>query len=377
LTERSEPELVVTDNRVVDALDEAPERFDPQFMRGRLIEAEHLARYWWAAPFVEGKRVLDAGCGTAYGSDILARSGAAKVVGVDIDEEMLDAVSNLLHEAVSLIGADVRDLPFENDSFDVVVCFEVIEHVDEPEAVLDEFARILPARGLLVVSSPNRDVYPPGNPHHRREFRPDELAELVAARFGHVRLVRQHDWLASAVLNDDEFVGQEAFDAVVRKTAARAIGEELYSLALASHSKLPSTAPHVVLTQTIDVEWWREQMQILRVERDVAAARAARAEYEGAEASQHSSKLAKQLLALETEAAEKLSMTAALKDELKDRDKELRELHELRTAHAELRTAYAELEHLVRSMQSTRLWHAGQRYWRVRDTIKRFLQLGR
>jgi 2-polyprenyl-3-methyl-5-hydroxy-6-metoxy-1,4-benzoquinol methylase len=117
--------------------EDAPERFVPAAMHGRLIEAEHLARYRWAAQFVAGKRVLDAGCGTAYGSTTLAATGARSVVGVDLDAAALDLVRSDVHPAVELQVADVRDLPFDDGAFDVVVCFETIEHLEMPEAALD------------------------------------------------------------------------------------------------------------------------------------------------------------------------------------------------------------------------------------------------
>jgi 2-polyprenyl-3-methyl-5-hydroxy-6-metoxy-1,4-benzoquinol methylase len=91
---------------------EAPERFDPQAMHGRLIEAEHLARYWWAAALEAGKRVLDAGCGTAYGSEILARAGASEVVGVDLDQAVVETARASTPTA-SLEVADVRQLRTE------------------------------------------------------------------------------------------------------------------------------------------------------------------------------------------------------------------------------------------------------------------------
>jgi 2-polyprenyl-3-methyl-5-hydroxy-6-metoxy-1,4-benzoquinol methylase len=83
------------------------------------------------------------------------------------------------------------DLPFDDDSFDVVVCFEAIEHTGDTERTLDQLARVLRPNGLLFVSSPNPAVYPPGNPFHLNEETPAELLRKAAGRFAQVRLFRQ------------------------------------------------------------------------------------------------------------------------------------------------------------------------------------------
>jgi SAM-dependent methyltransferase len=246
------------------AIDGAPERFVPEEMHGQLIEAEHLGRYWWAGSFVQGKRVLDAGCGVAYGSAMLAEAGAREVVGVDVAGDILEAVRGKMPAAVSLREADVNRLPFEDDSFDVVVCFEVIEHLEDPWTALDEFARILGENGLLAVSSPNRDVYMQGNPHHRHEFLPQELQDALEARFARARLFRQHDWMASAVFNDRDFTSESQeprTNVELRKIVGTAPGGELYTVALASDGKLPRPRPLAVLTETTDVRGWDEQIE--------------------------------------------------------------------------------------------------------------------
>jgi SAM-dependent methyltransferase len=313
----------------------APERFDPNLMHGRLIEAEHLARYWWAARLVAGKRVLDAGCGTGYGSSILAESGATEVVALDIDSGVLEAARESVHQLVSLQLGDVRKLPFPDASFDVAVCFEVVEHVDEPETVLDELRRVLRADGVLAVSSPNRDVYPPGNPHHRHEFRPDELARALSARFEQVRLIRQHDWLGSGVLEDAAFASGETteFDAVVRKAVSGAPGDELYTLALASTGELPATTPYVVLTRTADAKWWQEKLRDLEVERDAAEERARTNE----------------------------QTLADVVARLAERDSQLNQAE----------AANKRLNGVIQAMQATRLWRLGGAYWNLRDRLLR------
>jgi SAM-dependent methyltransferase len=289
------------------------ERFDPDLMGGSLLEAEHLARYRWAGALVEGKRVLDAGCGTGYGSELLAREGAGEVVGVDVDADVIDAASRSDSHDATFAVADLRELPADLGEFDVVVCFEVLEHIGEPEVALDSLASVLRPGGLLVVSSPNRDVYPPGNPFHEHEFTPEELAEALSARFAHVRLVRQQDWLAAALFDDDDFTALDALKVPVAKAVPGEAGKELYSVGLAGSSELPAVPPFVMLTRTADLRWWEEVVQGLRDE--LAATK------------QHVS--------------------------------------ELEAYVEQLSRVQGELE----AMQATRLWRFGTRYWELRDRL--------
>jgi SAM-dependent methyltransferase len=302
------------------------ERFDPELMRGQLLEAEHLARYRWAAELVKGKRVLDAGCGTGYGSELLAREGAAEVVGVDVDDEVVEGAKNTESGGATFASADIRDLPADLGRFDAVICFEVLEHIDEPETALDALAAVLRPDGLLVVSSPNRDVYPPGNPYHKHEFLPAELAQALSARFAHVRLVRQHDWLAAALFEDEDFARLEALPAAVAKSAPGEPGKELYSVGLASNVPLPPAPPFVMLTHTADLKWWQELLQGLREELDAK--------------SRHVSDLERWL---------------------EQRDAELKEAA----------ANNVELHEVIRSMQATRVWRLGAAYWNLRDRLFR------
>ncbi len=256
---------------------DVPERFDPATMRGELLEAEHLARYRWVAQLAPGRRVLDAGCGTAYGSAILAEAGAREVVGVDVAAEVLDSVRARLPSTVTLEQGDVRELPFPDGSFDLVVCFEVIEHVDEPDRALDEFRRVLGPDGMLAVSSPNRDVYPPGNPHHVHEYKPDELHAELANRFQFARLERQHTWITSGVLDDERFDVDDDGDLGerlhVRKLARDAAGGELYTVALAGRVEPPRLDAVLELTTAIELrkwdELWREQTEEIERQTEV------------------------------------------------------------------------------------------------------------
>ena len=187
-----------------DRIGQADERFVPGTADGELIEVEHLARYRWAGQLVAGRAVLDAGCGVGYGSAMLARAGAARSSGSTSRPRRSRPPAQTAPANASFVVGDVHALPFEAGRFDLVVCFEVIEHVECQDDVIAELARVLAPGGVLAISSPNRDVYPAGNPHHLHEYVPEELRSALAAHFEHVQLRRQHAWLASAVLDDEQ-----------------------------------------------------------------------------------------------------------------------------------------------------------------------------
>ncbi len=114
------------------------ERFLP-WLAESTIGYEHLHRYRYAATLVTGKRVLDLASGEGYGSKILAET-ASSVVGVDIDENAIcHATQRYGREALQFIIGSITAVPIsENHSFDVIVCFEAIEHIEEQEKLLGE-----------------------------------------------------------------------------------------------------------------------------------------------------------------------------------------------------------------------------------------------
>jgi SAM-dependent methyltransferase len=237
-----------------------PERFVPEEMHG-LIEAEHLARYRWASAYVAGRRVLDAGCGVGYGSLLLRAAGAAHVTGVDIAQEAVDAACERGSD-VEFVRGDISALPLEDASYDVAVCFEAIEHVQDQTRALDELRRILTPTGLLVISSPNRNVYQEGNPHHTREYTPDELRDALSKRFANVRLERQQAWLLSMICDDETLSRSDperplAVD--MRKVAGVQPGLETFTLALAGKLQLPAPTATAMVTDLDELSTWRKR----------------------------------------------------------------------------------------------------------------------
>jgi SAM-dependent methyltransferase len=148
---------------------------------------EHMARYAFATRMARGKRVLDAGCGAGYGTAELAEA-AACVVGADIAPEAIDfARQNYPRANLWFEQASCTALPHGDGCFDLVVAFEVIEHLASWRELLVEARRLLAPGGQFVVSTPNRLYYTESrgregpNPFHVHEFEFEEFrAELEA-----------------------------------------------------------------------------------------------------------------------------------------------------------------------------------------------------
>jgi ubiquinone/menaquinone biosynthesis C-methylase UbiE len=310
------------DIELANYVEEVPERYVPGLMRGALVEAEHLGRYLWAGQIAAGKRVLDAGCGMAYGCRILSAAGASQVDGVDIAPAILDAARSTMPENCRLQVADVGSLPFADDAFDLVVCFEVISHVQEPDRVLAELARVLAPDGVLVVSSPNREVYPAGNPHHCHEFTPAQLQASLGRHFGQIRLTPQQPWNAT-VIGGRRNAGQEP--SVVEPCRVYATlqlqdGRETYSIAVASNAELPQLDDTAVLANDLEFRQWLENFDTQRRYIDDLEFRLAAAESAAAERAE----IRRQLLASEQQLAE----LPDLRDAIAVRDQTIQELTE-------------------------------------------------
>lgn len=142
----------------------------------------HQVVYQRLAKHCVGRDVLEAGCGEGYGADLLA-DVARRVVAVDYDAA---AVAHVRHRypRVEVMQANLAELPLPTASVDVVVNFQVIEHLWDQAQFVAECARVLRPSGVLMVSTPNRITFSPGrdtpiNPFHTRELNADELAELL------------------------------------------------------------------------------------------------------------------------------------------------------------------------------------------------------
>jgi len=161
----------------------------------------HLARYTLARAHLKpGMVVLDAACGLGYGSAMMvAGTGVAQVIGMDLNEWVVEyARANYGHGLPQLEfhAGDATKLGFLADaSVDAVVSFETLEHLPNPDRLLQEFSRVLKPGGLFIGSVPNLWIDEQGRnpvPYHLHIYDHAQLREQVAKYFEWQALYRQN-----------------------------------------------------------------------------------------------------------------------------------------------------------------------------------------
>ena len=172
------------------------ERVTPGISPSNVMQ-EHIDRYTFALGYVKGKRVLDAACGTGYGTRLLAQV-ADRVTGIDISPTAINhARKQYPVVALDFIEGDVLSLPFTDSSFDVVVSFETVEHIKEYQKFIRECRRVLTPNGILICSTPNSKISSPDgvvkNPYHVIEFDPVRFTDLLLGDFALVEMYGQND----------------------------------------------------------------------------------------------------------------------------------------------------------------------------------------
>ena len=163
----------------------------PECAPDTVIFREHAERYKFASRFVKGKRVLDIACGVGYGSEILHSMGQPQsIIGGDISDE---AVAYATQKYAGLTNVrfermNAEAIALDQESVDVVVSFETIEHLPHVADYLNSINKVLAKGGVYIVSTPNRlvthtEATTVENPFHHHEFTIDELSTLLKKHF--------------------------------------------------------------------------------------------------------------------------------------------------------------------------------------------------
>jgi GT2 family glycosyltransferase/ubiquinone/menaquinone biosynthesis C-methylase UbiE len=154
----------------------------------KYVMADHLMRYMFSLDYVVDKIVLDAACGTGYGSDILATK-AKYVYGFDINRSSIDYCrTHYSRSNLEYSMANMNDIPFPDNKFEAIICFEAIEHISEIDGIqfLSESVRVLNDNGILIISTPTDDR--DDNMFHISNYNKNEFLELLKKYFGSVKM---------------------------------------------------------------------------------------------------------------------------------------------------------------------------------------------
>lgn len=165
------PDLILTGERTVPGIPEENYWF-----------RRHEVAYEYIGDRCAGRAVLEAGSGEGYGASMVS-AVAASVTCVDYDTAAVEH-TRARYPGLTVLQGNLVDLPLSDASVDVVVNFQVIEHLWDQAAFIAECRRVLRPGGQLLISTPNRITFSPGrdtplNPFHTRELSAAELGELL------------------------------------------------------------------------------------------------------------------------------------------------------------------------------------------------------
>ena len=200
-------------------LEPTGERYLP-WIEEASIAYEHLHRYAYATQCVKNKRVLDLACGEGYGSYLLAKT-ATSVMGIDIDETAIKHARNkYIKRNLEFRVGSITDIPIDGERlFDVAICFEALEHIEDHQKLLSEVKRLLTPEGVFIVSTPNKTVYSDepqfNNPFHVHELYFDEFRELLEQYFKNVKFLGQRIYCNSNIW--PVFAGEDTQSCRVRR----------------------------------------------------------------------------------------------------------------------------------------------------------------
>jgi ubiquinone/menaquinone biosynthesis C-methylase UbiE len=176
---------------------------------------EHLHRYAIVNNYIKDKIVLDIACGEGYGSNLMS-DNAAHVYGVDIDNIIIqEAKLKYKKENLEFINGSATEIPVEDNSIDIVVSFETLEHHDKHHEMMLEIKRVLKVNGILIISTPDKFYYSDNrkynNPFHIKELYREGFVSLLSNYFSEKQLLLQKYNNGNSIIIDEKKLDETIF----------------------------------------------------------------------------------------------------------------------------------------------------------------------
>ncbi len=226
------------------------------------IGIEHLHRYHSIIPFIRNKTVLDIACGEGYGTALIGKY-AQKATGVDIDENCIEWASENYaanNHKISFKKGTVTGIPLDDNTIDVAISFETIEHVNEAEQRLfmQEIKRVLKPGGLLIISTPNTEIYSAKqdlkNQFHLKEFNKQEFRIFLQEHFKHTYHFEQGYEIVSVItganLNEIQQIQVYNWNKEIKEVNRK------YLISIAADKEVADTAALSSAVIQVDKDFW-------------------------------------------------------------------------------------------------------------------------
>ncbi len=142
---------------------------------------------------IGGKKVLDLGCGDGVLASLLSKNNSA-VTGIDSDSDAINYAKKQLasNKKINFIQSSCINTPLLDKSFEVIVSTEVIEHLENPDLLLDEIDRLWDKNGKIIITTPIRLTNAPLDKMHYREYFEDQFYNLLRKRFKKIDIIKSH-----------------------------------------------------------------------------------------------------------------------------------------------------------------------------------------
>lgn len=228
-------------------MEDTGERLIPEGHHQSLTYGEHISRYKSVTQATKSKVVLDIASGAGYGTKLISES-AKLVYGIDYSKEAIAyAEKNYCAENIVYKVGDAHNIPLDDNSIDVVVSLETIEHLKDPKKFISEVKRVLKKDGQFIVSTPNDDEYIEGNEFHLHEFDLKELQTLITNNFSNAEFYYQGSYFGAGVFSQKIFENGGQWDGPVIKTFGQKGDKAIYFIAVASDFQVNKLSETTVL----------------------------------------------------------------------------------------------------------------------------------
>lgn len=206
--------MTTTDNGMLE--DTGERMIPPAPGEVSFVWERHRFAYSYAASMSEGKSVLDVGCGTGYGAHLLSET-ASSVLAIDNSPDAIEYCrQNFIAPNLEFRVVDAASLNLDQ-KFDVVLSFQVIEHLPDPEAFLRSLREHTRPGGMVLVTTPNVRIPDPvsDNPFHVSEMNAAQMRDFARPVFNQFEV------------RGVGYAGQNQLRSIIQKTPLYRLGRRL------------------------------------------------------------------------------------------------------------------------------------------------------